>query len=267
MGTSWMSCIKRLIKAVLPYGVIVIYRRLRNRNELANVRLLDFNFKIFDDFETNNHGEEGEDILLRLFLKKQTGVKGFYVDIGAFHPTNMSNTKYFYDIGWNGINIDANPASLVEFNKSRDRDINISCGVSDEYGELDYYYFGENDTINTFNKEQANEFEKLYNKKVAEIKKIPVEPINKILEKHCASDQHIDFITIDVEGFEMRILQSFDFQKYAPDYFLVEDLEHQNKSLQEFKTGVLYKFLKSKGYNVVGKTKRLTYLFQKENIC
>ena len=205
--------------------------------------------------------------MLRLFLKKQAGAKGFYVDIGAFHPTLFSNTKYFYDIGWNGINIDANPASIVEFNKSRERDINISCGVSDEYGELDYYYFGEGYTINTFNKEQAHEFEKVFNKKVIEIKKIPVEPINKILEKHCTVGQHIDFITIDVEGFEMRILQSFDFGKYAPDYFLVEDLEYQNKNIQAFKKGVLYKFLKSKGYNVVGKTRHLTYLFQKENIC
>ena len=168
-------------------------------------------------------------------------------------------------MGWNGINIDANPDAIAEFNKYRDRDINISCGVSDEYGELDYYYFGEQASINTFCKEQAETFEKKFNTKISEIKKMPVQPINNILEKYCSKDQSIDFITLDVEGFEMKILKSLDFTKYAPDYFLVEDLETKGKNIEIFKKTILYNFLKGKGYNVVGKT-HLTYLFQKENI-
>ena len=54
--------------------------------------------------------QEGEDLVLaRIFEGKKNG---FYVDIGAHHPTRFSNTHYFYRRGWSGINIDAMPGSM-----------------------------------------------------------------------------------------------------------------------------------------------------------
>ena len=248
----------------MPYGVLFFYRRIKNKRP-ENEKPLCFNFTVFEDHKTNNYGQGNEDVLLRLFMQKPNQYKGFYIDIGAFHPIIYSNTKYFYDIGWNGINIDANENSINEFNKYRARDINVCCGVSDEYGELDFYCFGDQSTINTLDKRQAKAFEVEFKTKIKEIKKVPVQPINNILEKYCTIGQHIDLITIDVEGFEMRILRSLDFIKYAPDYFLIEDLDNRNKNYEKFKDGCLYKFMKNKGYNAIGKTD-LTYLFQKENI-
>jgi FkbM family methyltransferase len=254
---------------LMPYGITVIFHRLKNGNKSVNERLINFRFTIFDEHKTNNYGYEGEDVLLRLFIQKPLSYKGFYIDIGAFHPVNLSNTKYFYDMGWNGINIDANPDSIAEFNNHRSRDINISCGVSDEYGELNYYCFGTVNTFdsvsgsNTFDKKRAEELGKKYNIKIREIKKIQMMPLNDILKKHLVEKQHIDFITIDIECFEMRVLQSFDFTKYAPDYFLIEYIHYQNKNFNKFKLSVLYNFMRSKGYNAVGKT-RLTYIFKKE---
>jgi FkbM family methyltransferase len=191
--------------------------------------------------------------------------KGFYVDIGAFHPEIISNTQWFYEHGWRGINIDANPHSIILFNKKRKRDINILSGVSDKDGEMNYYYYwNETASRNTFDEE-------LYKKwsdggmKLKEIKKIKVKTINEILDKYLLEGQRIDFVTIDVEGFEMKILSTYNFKKYAPTYFLIEDLVYEDEDIDfmTFSGRPLYKFMKGKGYSVIGKT-RYTILFKKD---
>jgi hypothetical protein len=74
----------------------------------------------------------------------------------------------------------------------------------------------------------------------------------------------IDFLTIDVEGHELKILQSLNYEKYSPKLILVEDLTYwdKNKDFMIFIDSKLYKFLQSKGYIVVAKT-WYTILFKK----
>jgi hypothetical protein len=59
--------------------------------------------------------QEGEDMILRdLFHDKE---KGFFIDVGALHPTRFSNTNYFYHKGWKGIYIEPSPDAQVQFAK------------------------------------------------------------------------------------------------------------------------------------------------------
>ena len=97
-------------------------------------------------------GQEGEDILLtRIFGNK---AYGFFVDIGAHHPTRFSNTYMLSLNGWSGINIDANQHSINQFELTRSRDINIcsSIGVNDVSRK--YFCFAES-ALNTFDEEIA----------------------------------------------------------------------------------------------------------------
>ena len=208
------------------------------------------------------YGQDGEDVLLRVFYK-HLNYKGFYVDIGAFNPKILSNTYWYYERGWHGINIDANPASITLFNKKRKRDINILSGVSDTNGEMNYYYWGEGSAMNTF----SEEFYKKWSAdglKLKEIKKVQMQPINAILDKYVPEGQPIDFVTLDVEGFEMKILTTYNFEKYAPEYFLIEDHDFANAytDFMTFSESPLYKFMSQKGYIVIAKT-LLTIVFKK----
>jgi FkbM family methyltransferase len=250
--------LKKIIKWIIPYGIWRILQKIGGADRGGYT----LQFRLIDDCSVNFYGQCGEDILLRLFCETSMSYKGFYIDIGAYHPVKFSNTNYFYKNGWNGINIDANPNSIEEFNKERKRDINIESGISDQYGELEYYYFGKTSTMNTFDKNLAEEFTKKYDLKIEEIKKVKVQPINAILDEYISKGQHIDFITIDVEGFEMKILQSLDFSKYSPEYFLLEDLNFASKGFKLMQKSALYRFLKEKGYMAVGTTS-LTILFKK----
>ena len=249
--------LKKIIKAIVPYGIIFLWRRRKKSPSIS----YDGTYPDPRYYAPHYYGGDGEDVLLRLFCggRDKSDKKGFYVDIGAFHPFTYSNTQFFYEVGWNGINIDANPDCIVLFNKHRRRDININAGVSDKCGELEFYSFLE-PALNSFDRELSqSRIESGMRLKDRLI--VKVYTINQLLEKYLPVGQHITFMTIDVEGYEMKILQSLDFKKYAPDYFIVEDLDSQYDDFMDFRNSPLYIFLKSKSYVVIAKT-RLSILFK-----
>ena len=224
-------------------------------------------FVVFDQEEAGWSGTHAEDLLLRAFSDLDQRKHGFYVDIGAYHPNKASNTKFFYDLGWSGLNIDPNPASIEEFNRDRPRDTNLTIGVSDVAEELDYYFFGESHTINTFDRNTAEKFKEVFNLKIQKVIKVPVVPINEVLAEHVPGGQKIDFMSIDVEGFEMRILKALDFDSFGPEYLLIEDLDHEglNATDQEvlhIKDSDQNRFMESRGYKLLGKTAQ-TLLYSK----
>jgi uncharacterized membrane protein len=77
-----------------------------------------------------SYAQSREDILLAAFFADDE--IGFYVDVGACHPVLHSVTKYLYDRGWRGMNIEPLPAGAAAFAKGRPRDINLQLGISDE---------------------------------------------------------------------------------------------------------------------------------------
>ena len=208
------------------------------------------------------YSELGEDVILQHYCPGKTG---FYVDIGAYHPKRISVTRMFYERGWRGINIEPNPNSIKVFNRIRRRDINLNIGVSDEAGELDYYYYGPTSEGNNFNTELYETYKKNGNHSLPQkIMKIKVDTLNNVLENNLPKNTEIDFLTIDVEGLELKILKSLDYDKYSPKHILVEDLSFWDKNIDfmEFRNTDLYKFLNMKKYIVVAKT-WYTILFRK----
>jgi hypothetical protein len=103
--------------------------------------------RVFDPHAALSYSQEGEDMILRrIFAGKAAG---FYVDVGAHHPFRFSNTCLLSELGWRGINIDADPTLIAAFNRHRPRDTNLSMGVSDAPGTLMFHIFNE-PALNTF---------------------------------------------------------------------------------------------------------------------
>ena len=164
--------------------------------------------------------------------------KGFYLDIGAYHPFIGNNTYWAYKKGWRGINIDANAESISLFEVFRPDDININCGVSDQNGESEYYVFHEAQAMNTFVAERKNV------KAIEDVKLVKMRNINEILEEY--NVEKIDFIDIDVEGSEEKIVYSFDWKKYKPKCALIEFLEQ--RSIEDVLQTTIHKKMKEEGY-------------------
>lgn len=199
-------------------------------------------------FRNVSYSQEGEDLI----LKKHFGNKenGFFVDIGAHHPFRFSNTYLFYKNGWRGINIDAMPGSMELFKKYRSEDINLETAISDINSEFDFYIFNES-ALNTFNKEEAIIKSKIEPYKIESIEQIRTYTLGEILDAHLPKHKHIDFISIDVEGLDMQVLLSNDWDKYKPSMILVEDLRG---SIEDVFDKKMYRFLNEIGYKLTART-------------
>ncbi|MDR1982620.1 MAG: FkbM family methyltransferase [Holosporaceae bacterium] len=216
-----------------------------------------------DSYKKHYYSQDGEDVLLDAFYADKPDYKGFYVDIGAFHPLRFSNTQIFYEKGWRGINIDATPGSMEEFQKLRPLDINIEAGISDKQKELEYFSF-EEPALNSFDKSISEE--RIANGwKLKQTIKVKTYTINDILEKPSPPNQLIDFISMDIEGLELSVLNTLDFEKFAPRFFLIEELNFVEKDFLYYEQSPVYRLLRSKGYIVVAKTMR-TVIFAKSDM-
>lgn len=169
-----------------------------------------------------SYSQAREDVMLKYLFRKYLykKQKGFYVDIGAFDPTKGSNTKYLYDCGWSGINIDANPTSIKKFNLYRKRDINLHIGISERPSKKTFFYFGKNDGINSFSKSfiKKNKTEK----NVKKILQVQTDKLSSILNLHLPNKQTIDLMDIDVEGLDFEVVKSNDWKKYRPKILMIE---------------------------------------------
>ncbi len=231
-----MIDIKEKIKKVTPGFVKNLYRRLDD-------------FVKWDSHFQKSWSQEGEDMVLSRFFEDSKNI-GFFVDIGAHHPCKYSNTYKFYRKGWRGINIDAAPGSMKLFNKKRPLDINLEIAISEKEENLTYYMFNM-PALNTFSQEEAEKKNGKNNYQVIDKKKIRTERLETIFDKYLKFNQKIDFLTIDVEGFDFQVLKSNNWSKYIPEYILVEDLE---SNVEQTLSSDLYKFLVSKGYMLIART-------------
>lgn len=169
--------------------------------------------------------------------------KGFYVDVGAFSPIRYSNTYWFYKRGWRGINIDATPGSMIGFNRIRPRDINIEVAISDQQDEFILFKFPR-DGINTLSAKYAQEYEKRFDQKPIQIR-IKTRRLDRILDEYLPENQSINFLTIDVEGYDLNVLRSNNWKKYHPELVIVEF--HEN-NIEKILNSELSSLMYSLGY-------------------
>ena len=150
-----------------------------------------------------------EDMVLYCALKDVD--KGFYIDVGANDPTNISVTKFFYDRGWHGINIEPLPDKCALLAEMRPRDINLCVGLGSERGKLDIF---ELDMGSTFLPEFAGKSERKRQRNIL--------TLSEVYDRYPPNGD-IHFCKIDVEGYERQVLEGIkDWRKFRPWIFAME---------------------------------------------
>tara|TARA_B110000503_G_scaffold15306_1_gene21349 strand:- start:50 stop:796 length:747 start_codon:yes stop_codon:yes gene_type:complete len=182
----------------------------------------------------------GVDMLADDFFKKKK--YGVYIDIGCHQPFLNNNTYRLYKRGWTGINIDLDFNSIDLFNFFRKKDFNINTAISDKNEETDLYFFHNRSAINTLSKESGV--------KAKEIRKIKTHTLNDIIENSPFKDKKINYLSIDVEGHEISVLNGFDLNKYKPELVIIEFIDTK---IKEFYLNQIDNIISSDIYNFMTK--------------
>jgi hypothetical protein len=188
----------------------------------------------------SHYSQFAEDVSIVRFFPKN--YRGFFVDVGCFHPVKYNNTYRLYKKGWRGVNIDLDSIKIEGFEIVRSQDVNLARAVSNRKGELSYWsngFYSLTGTLDAnFAEGKAGYIEK----------KVPADTLTNILDQTKFAGQKIDFLTVDAEGHDFEILSSLDFQKYQPQLIAAECLD---VSLEKVLESKIYKFLKAQGYEMV----------------
>jgi len=195
-----------------------------------------------------SYSQNYEDVLIDKALgNKATGT---YLDIGAFDPVDLSNTKRFYDRGWRGCNVEPEPVRFCKFLEKRPEDINLNVGVSDCAGQLSFFDFEEG-AYSTFSEVHAKDLLGAGAKLKQKIE-VPVISMKDIFEKYFQG-RVVDFCSLDAEGMDLRILKSNDWDRFRPKVFCVE-LSPNDPSDTAGQRESVGRFLVEKGYRKIGET-------------
>ena len=176
--------------------------------------------------------------VLNYFKDKENG---FYVDVGCYHPIHRSNTYLLHKKNWNGINIDTSQFSIDLFNHMRPDDLNYNCAISNKNEIISLFYQKELSQLSTTDKDQA---ETVFQGHIKE-KSIQAFTLDEILNRDKFKDVKIDFLDIDVEGTDLKVLEGLSFDKFKPELVCVEI------HAKEIKKSDIYKFLVNKNYELL----------------
>lgn len=159
--------------------------------------------------------QNGEDVVLWRALGHVEN--GFYIDIGACDPTELSVTRLFYDHGWSGINVEPAREYYERCVAERPRDLNLNAAVTARAGEVRFLNVpgtGLSTTLDDIaTKAASHGF-------TVEARDVPALSLADVCAK--AQRDTIHFLKIDVEGGEQAVLEGADFQRFRPWVVLVE---------------------------------------------
>ena len=193
-----------------------------------------------------SHSNWGIDIMADDYFKNKK--KGFFIDVGCHHPLLNNNTYILYKKSWRGINIDLDFGAIDMFNFFRKDDTNIQAALSNSAGKKNLFFFHNRSAINTLSQNAKN--------KARQVRKIETFTLNNIIENSQFKNKEIDFLSIDVEGTEMDVLQGLDFNKYKPKLVVLEFIslnvsEYYNQKIDNILNSSINKFMENKNYKLV----------------
>ena len=171
-----------------------------------------------------------------VFFKDKTD--GVFVDIGAHNGEIDSNSLFFENLGWSGFCIEPNPEMFNQLQSIR----KCKCfpyAISNENKTSQFFQIKEGGPtvlsglveefsqdaihrINGYNLEDTQYFDYI---------DIECRTFDSIVDVY-----DIDFLSLDTEGNELKILQSIDFNKYNIDVITVENNDYDNKFINFFST-------------------------------
>jgi len=224
------------------------WRRLEEASQV--LRVDSFNGHPDQGFGHITYSQYGEDLIVANIFQLLGVERPSYLDVGAHHPINISNTAYFYLRGSRGINVEANPNCIPAFRQLRPEDVTVNVGVGSSTGIAEFYYIDDWSGRNTFSREAAEEFVRAHPQfKISKIEKIPIVTLNDIVDEY-AHGRWPDFLTLDIEGSDVDALRVANFGEAGPAVICAEAVSGNARD----SAGSLLELLRGRGYRAFCRT-------------
>ncbi|HEU4374441.1 MAG TPA: FkbM family methyltransferase [Telluria sp.] len=163
-----------------------------------------------------SYAQNFEDVMLWRALGHIAG--GCYVDVGAQHPRIDSVSRAFYERGWRGVHVEPVPAFADLLRADRSDETVLQVALAEREGSLTLNVFADTG-LSTAVASYARRHEAERGYAVQRIE-VPVQTLATALAPLAGKDVH--WLKIDVEGFELQVLQGWDSAALRPWVMVVE---------------------------------------------
>lgn len=176
-------------------------------------------------FRKTSYSQCGEDLLVAFVLDLINGLRPKkYLDVGANHPFHLSNTALLYAKGGVGILVEPDPYFARLLRSKRPRDKVLQNGVHFSGEEQADFFVMDSPTLNTFSRKEMERYVAMGHQ-LSNTLSVELENINAILEMA----GNLDFMNLDIEGLDKKILEMIDWKKHRPTCICVETLTYETQ--------------------------------------
>jgi FkbM family methyltransferase len=189
--------------------------------------------------------QHGQDVFVYETFFKNDPAKGYFVDVGAYDGLTFSNSLFFErHLGWSGMCVEPLPGAFKKLCESR-KAVCLNCAVADRDG------------MDEFVDVDMPKYGKMYSGLRAEydprhvdvlrsyalglrIIRVPTRRLTVLLDEQGV--RKVDYLSIDTEGGESKILRSIDLERYDVRVISVENA---------YKDPAIPDYLRRFGYRLV----------------
>jgi FkbM family methyltransferase len=234
------TSIKEIFKWILPYGIVQFVRAAINPpyTQLHNV----------------TYSQSGEDTIISHLLTDYGKYRIKYLDIRTDGLILFSNTYRLYLEGSNGVCVENNTALISAIKKMRPNDTIISTNIAANSNGKANFYMSQDDKseLHSSDKEESTEcVEYQDSHKTKTNQTIPLVTINDLIKNNFVS--YPDFISIDVEGSDLDVLKTLDFDIYPIPVICVRTCLYSNNLIIR-KNVTIIDFMLTKNYEIYADT-------------
>jgi len=174
-----------------------------------------------------NYSQYTQDIFALIY--SEGIIKKNYIEVGGYDPILHSNSYMLEKCGWEGICIEPDPNKIKLFHGIRNAKL-LNYAISDSKGELEYIEAGSLSSLrSTITKEHFERIKKAGNYTVQTVQV----DLFDIVDEHI-NGFDITYVSIDVEGHELNVLASIDFQKYEILLLTVETGVNNEEAIEKY---------------------------------
>ncbi|HLP14672.1 MAG TPA: FkbM family methyltransferase [Bacteroidota bacterium] len=173
------------------------------------------------------YAQIGQDVVIENFFAAYPATAKTFVEVGGFDGVHFSNVRRLFEkYGWSGISIEPVEKNFLRLQKAYEG-TSVRCvrtAVSDEEGTAEinvstYPHLRDwGSDVATFSDAEMKRWE-MFNTEWKK-ERVPMRTLTTILDEQGISE--FDFLTIDVEGLDLKVLQSLDFSRFRPAFIVVE---------------------------------------------